>query len=144
MFDTFHYDSEHKRDIAPRTFTIVINKAEMILPVITKYTKRMKNSSRIKGIIILYHQIHSLPFQKHQQFNQLLSEHPQHNKIKNLEKRSITEGMGTWAFKLKYSPHSTLLKFQMRYYMLRDLQGEGVDYFETCAPSIQWSTIHLS
>ena len=42
---------------------------------------------------------------------------------------------GTWAFKLKRLPD--------RFCALGDMQTEGVDFFETYAPVVQWSTIRL-
>ena len=50
---------------------------------------------------------------------------------------------GTWAFKLKRLPDGTPLKFKARYCVRGDLQREGVDYFETYAPVVQWSTVRL-
>ena len=50
---------------------------------------------------------------------------------------------GTWAFKLKRRPDGTPLKFKARYCVRGDLQREGVDYFETYAPVVQWSTVRL-
>ena len=50
---------------------------------------------------------------------------------------------GTWAFKLKRLPDGSPLKFKARYCVRGDLQTEGVDYFETYAPVVQWSTVRL-
>jgi hypothetical protein len=50
---------------------------------------------------------------------------------------------GTWAFKLKRLPDGTPLKYKARYCCRGDMQTEGVDYFDTYAPVIQWSTIRL-
>lgn len=50
---------------------------------------------------------------------------------------------GTWAFKLKRLPDGTPLKFKVRFCCRGDQQTEGVDYFETFAPVVQWSTIRL-
>jgi hypothetical protein len=50
---------------------------------------------------------------------------------------------GTWAFKLKRLPDGTPLKFKARYCVRGDLQTEGVDYFDTYAPVVQWSTIRM-
>ena len=50
---------------------------------------------------------------------------------------------GTWAFKLKRLPDGSPLKYKARYCVRGDKQVEGVDYFETYAPVVQWSTIHL-
>ena len=50
---------------------------------------------------------------------------------------------GTWAFKLKRLPDGSPLKFKAKYCVRGDKQVEGVDYFETYAPVVQWSTIIL-
>ena len=50
---------------------------------------------------------------------------------------------GTWAFKLKRLPDGTPSKFKARYCVRGDLQKEGIDYFETYAPVVQWSTVRL-
>ena len=50
---------------------------------------------------------------------------------------------GTWAFKLKRLPDGSPLKFKARYCVRGDMQKEGIDYFETYAPVVQWSTVRL-
>ena len=50
---------------------------------------------------------------------------------------------GTWAFKLKRSPDGKALKYKARYCCRGDLQTQGVDFFETFAPVVQWSTIRI-
>ena len=50
---------------------------------------------------------------------------------------------GTWAFKLKRLPDGSPLKFKARYCVRGDLQREGVDFFDTYAPVVQWSTIRM-
>ena len=50
---------------------------------------------------------------------------------------------GTWAFKLKRHPDGTPYKFKARYCVRGDLQREGIDFFETYAPVVQWSTVRL-
>ena len=50
---------------------------------------------------------------------------------------------GTWAFKLKRLPDGSPLKYKARYCVRGDKQVAGVDYFETYAPVVQWSTIRL-
>ena len=50
---------------------------------------------------------------------------------------------GTWAFKLKRLPDNTPYRYKARFCARGDLQREGVDYFETYAPVVQWSTIRL-
>jgi len=47
----------------------------------------------------------------------------------------------TWAFKLKRFPDLLLNKFKARFYVRGDCQIHGVDYFETWAPVVHWSTI---
>jgi hypothetical protein len=67
-----------------------------------------------------------------------------------LDRTTVTESgtksrilPGTWAFKLKRRPDGTPLKFKARYCVRGDLQTAGVDYFETYAPVVQWSTVRL-
>jgi hypothetical protein len=50
---------------------------------------------------------------------------------------------GTWAFKLKRLPDGTAYRHKARFCARGDMQTEGVDYFETYAPVVQWSTIRL-
>ena len=50
---------------------------------------------------------------------------------------------GTWAFKLKRLPDGSPLKFKARYCIRGDLQREGVDFFDTYAPVVQWSTVRM-
>jgi hypothetical protein len=50
---------------------------------------------------------------------------------------------GTWCFKLKRLPDGAAYRFKARYCARGDLQQEGVDFFETYAPVVQWSTIRL-
>lgn len=49
----------------------------------------------------------------------------------------------TWAFKLKRLPDGTPYRYKARFCARGDLQTEGVDFFETYAPVVQWSTIRL-
>ena len=49
----------------------------------------------------------------------------------------------TWAFKLKRLPDGTPLKYKARFCVRGDMQTHGVDYFETYAPVVQWSTVRL-
>ena len=48
---------------------------------------------------------------------------------------------GTWAFKRKLFPDGRLRKCKARFCVRGDMQIEGVDYFETYAPVVQWSTV---
>jgi hypothetical protein len=50
---------------------------------------------------------------------------------------------GTWVFKLKRLPDGSPSRFKARYCARGDLQQEGVDFFDTYAPVVQWSTIRL-
>ena len=49
----------------------------------------------------------------------------------------------TWAFKLKRLPDGTPYRFKARFCVRGDMQTEGVDYFETYSPVVQWSTTRL-
>lgn len=49
----------------------------------------------------------------------------------------------TWAFKRKRYPDGSLKKHKARLCVRGDLQTEGVDYFDTYSPVVQWSTIRL-
>ncbi len=49
----------------------------------------------------------------------------------------------TWAFKVKRYPDGSVKKFKARFCARGDRQLEGIDYFETWAPVVQWSTIRL-
>ena len=50
---------------------------------------------------------------------------------------------GTWAFKLKRTPDGVPYRYRSRFCVRGDQQEYGVNYFETFAPVIQWSTIRL-
>ena len=47
----------------------------------------------------------------------------------------------TWAFKLKRYPDGLAKKFKARFCVRGDRQVEGVDYFETWAPVVTWTTV---
>jgi len=49
----------------------------------------------------------------------------------------------TWVFKLKRFPDGLIKKFKARFCARGDQQVEGVDFFETYAPVVQWTTIRL-
>jgi hypothetical protein len=49
----------------------------------------------------------------------------------------------TWVFKLKHLPDGTPSKYKARLCVRGDLQTEGVDYFETYAPVVHWSTFRM-
>jgi hypothetical protein len=47
----------------------------------------------------------------------------------------------TWAFKCKRYPDGLIKKFKARFCACRDQQMEGIDFFETYAPVVQWTMI---
>ena len=49
----------------------------------------------------------------------------------------------TWAFKIKRYPDALIKKFKARFCARGDQQIEGVDFFETYAPVVQWTTVRL-
>jgi hypothetical protein len=49
----------------------------------------------------------------------------------------------TWAFKCKRYPDGTIRKFKARFCARGDRQIEGVDFFETFAPVVNWTTVRL-
>ena len=49
----------------------------------------------------------------------------------------------TWAFKKKRFPDGTVRKLKARLCVRGDQQLEGIDYFETYAPVVQWSTVRM-
>jgi hypothetical protein len=49
----------------------------------------------------------------------------------------------TWAFKCKQLPDGLIKKFKARFCARGDMQLEGIDFFETYAPVVQWTTIRL-
>ncbi|KAL7489424.1 hypothetical protein ACHAW6_015024 [Cyclotella cf. meneghiniana] len=48
-----------------------------------------------------------------------------------------------WAFKLKRFPNGMAKKFKARFCARGDQQLEGVDFFKTYAPVVQWTTVRL-
>ena len=46
-----------------------------------------------------------------------------------------------WAFKIKRYPDGLIKKFKARFCARGDQQLEGVDFFETYAPVVQWTTV---
>ncbi len=48
-----------------------------------------------------------------------------------------------WAFKCKQFPNGTVKKFKARFCACRDLQLEGIDFFATYGPFVQWTTSRL-
>ena len=49
----------------------------------------------------------------------------------------------TWAFKIKRFPDGSVKKFKARFCARGDQQKEGIDFFKTWAPVVQWSTIQI-
>jgi hypothetical protein len=49
----------------------------------------------------------------------------------------------TWAFKIKRFPDGLVWKLKLRLCVRGDQQIEGVDFFHTLAPVVQWSTVHM-
>ena len=49
----------------------------------------------------------------------------------------------TWAFKIKRYPDGRVKKFKARFCARGDRQQGGIDYFETWAPVVQWSTVRI-
>ena len=49
----------------------------------------------------------------------------------------------TWAFKIKRFPDGLVRKLKARLCVRGDQQIEGVDFFDTFAPVVQWSTIRI-
>jgi hypothetical protein len=49
----------------------------------------------------------------------------------------------TWAFKCKRFPDGTVRKLKARFCVRGDRQIEGIDFFETFAPVVSWTTVRL-
>jgi hypothetical protein len=49
----------------------------------------------------------------------------------------------TWAFKIKRYPDGRVKKFKARFCARGDKQQEGIDFFETWAPVVQWLTVQI-
>ncbi len=49
----------------------------------------------------------------------------------------------TWAFKCKRYPDGLIKKFKARFCACSNQQLEGIDFIETYAPRVQWTTICL-
>ena len=50
---------------------------------------------------------------------------------------------GTWAFKIKQYPDGLVKKLKARFCARGDRQIEGVDFFDTFAPVVNWTTVRL-
>ena len=49
----------------------------------------------------------------------------------------------TWAFKLKRYPDGLIKKFKARFCAHGGMQLEGIDFFDTYTPVLQWTPIRL-
>jgi hypothetical protein len=49
----------------------------------------------------------------------------------------------TWAFKIKHYPNGRVKKFKVHFCACGDCQQEQIDYSETWAPVVQWSTVQI-
>ena len=49
----------------------------------------------------------------------------------------------TWASKLKRYPDGLIKNFKARFCARGDMQLEGINFFETYAPVVQWNTVRL-
>jgi hypothetical protein len=49
----------------------------------------------------------------------------------------------TWAFKCKRYPDGRVKQFKARFCARGDQQQEGIDYFETWSPVVQWTTVRV-
>ena len=49
----------------------------------------------------------------------------------------------TWAFKIKCFPHGGIRKLKARFCVRGDWQMEGIDFFETFAPVVSWTTVRI-
>ena len=63
----------------------------------------------------------------------------------SVEERTLDMNVlpSTWAFKCKRYPDGLIKKFKARFCARGDRQIEGVDFFETYASVVQWTTIRL-
>jgi hypothetical protein len=50
---------------------------------------------------------------------------------------------GTWALKIKRFPDGRFREFKARFCVRGDWQVEGIDYFSTYAPVVQWLTVRM-
>ena len=66
---------------------------------------------------------------------------------KIVEKSALKPGsnilQGTWALRRKRLPDGTISSYKARFCVRGDQQVEGVDYFDTYAPVVSWSTVRL-
>ena len=50
---------------------------------------------------------------------------------------------GTWAFRIKRFPDGLIKKLKARFCVRGDRQEYGIDFFETFAPVVSWTTIRI-
>jgi hypothetical protein len=74
------------------------------------------------------------------EFNTLTKEFDCWEYVPNPGKNVLTS---TWAFKIKRYPDGQVKKFKARFCARGDRQQEGINYFETWAPVVQWSTVRI-
>ncbi len=74
------------------------------------------------------------------EFNTLLNEFDCWDYVPNPGKNVLRS---TWAFKIKRYPDGRVKKFKARFCARGDMQKEGIDYFETWAPVVMWSTVRI-
>jgi len=62
-----------------------------------------------------------------------------------VKRSSVTRRIlpGTWTFRRKRYPDGSVRKLKARFCVRGDKQIEGIDYFETYAPVVSWSTVRL-
>ena len=61
--------------------------------------------------------------------------------LKDEKGRKYSVLKSIWVFKLKRLPDGSPDRYKARFCMRRDLQREGIDFFDTYAPLLKWSTI---
>ena len=73
----------------------------------------------------------------HVELNTLINEFKCWDLVERLPEMNVLPR--TWAFKIKRFPDFTVKKFKARFCARSDQQKEGIDFFETWAPVVQWS-----
>ena len=70
-----------------------------------------------------------------------------HNTWTVMRKADMPEGANllpsTWAFKIKRNPDGSIRKYKARFCVRGDKQIADVDYFESYAPVVSWSTVRM-
>jgi hypothetical protein len=75
------------------------------------------------------------------ELNTLVNEFKCWDLVPRLPQMNVLPSM--WAFKIKQFPDGTVKNFKARFCAHGDHQKEGIDFFETSAPVLQWSTIQI-